>query len=441
MAKTKGKKKEVEQVVDMVEVDLGDGTILQKPDEQEIIEVDQETLKKALMGLLTKENEFLGLLYKKWEDYNREYFKGQLSYPLITIDKLSNKTLGNYTPGTDNMGIERHIRFNRNFIVLNTEERILETLRHEMIHQWQDEVLYAKPGEEPTENQKKRPKDWHNKDFKDYAQIVGIPAKGAQCYGNIAKMPEPQSYNRKFICRCVASNGHRITVWCTRQIHAVCMVCDTPYIEVPKGGKVIQVTQSHVEKPGEDAIEKNMRASYRYFEKFKSKDEKEFFIEEHKGTSTEPITEAQEGTYQKGHNAYKEGYTHWIAYNTAEVVPDEVNNEEVKEIEQEQEKQASEEKPKAPKKPKGTKKVKTEEPKTPKKPKAKIVAVEVKNQRLRSHDNPEDIITLYRELGSMKAVAEHFGKTPATITYQAKRHQIDFNKGVYVRDGELITVE
>ena len=40
------------------------------------------------------------------------------------------------------MGLTNHIRFNRDFIALNTEERILETLRHEMIHQWQDEVYY-----------------------------------------------------------------------------------------------------------------------------------------------------------------------------------------------------------------------------------------------------------------------------------------------------------
>src|SRR5690606_28696919 len=89
-----------------------------------------------------KENDFLAFLYKKWEEYNAQYFFGELSYPLITFEKMYNRTLGNYTYGEDSLGIKNHIRFNRNFISLNTEERILETLRHEMIHQWQDEILY-----------------------------------------------------------------------------------------------------------------------------------------------------------------------------------------------------------------------------------------------------------------------------------------------------------
>jgi hypothetical protein len=49
---------------------------------------------------------------------------------------------------------------------------ITNTLKHEMIHQWQHEVLYAPP------HGKKPPKGWHNKDFKAKAEVIGIPCVG-----------------------------------------------------------------------------------------------------------------------------------------------------------------------------------------------------------------------------------------------------------------------
>lgn len=445
--------------------DLGNGLAVQVQKEQEIIEVDQNTLKKALKSLLTKENDFLGMLYAKWEEYNEEFFFGQLSYPLMTIEKLNNRTLGNYTHGEDQMGITNHIRFNRNFISLNTEERILETLRHEMIHQWQDEVLYYSEGAKKAKDikyyiinedgekivvetrQKKRPKDWHNKDFKEFAKVVGIPARGDKCYGNPAKMPEPQSYNRKFVCACIASNGYPLTIWSTRAVHARCKICGKDYQEIKKGGKVIRVEQSHVEKPGEDAVEIAHKSKYTYFKRFESKELKDEFVEHYNETEEFPMTDMVEGVYQKNHNKYKEGFTHWVAYNTAEVNPDKLTNKEVKvEVPKKKEqkpapkkkpsKKASEEpKTKKPKAPKKTAKkeepkepeAKTEEPKEKEPMPADVIKLETGNKE-RSYKNADDLIDLYREFGSIKGIAEFFGIAPGTIIYNAKKLGVDFKK-------------
>lgn len=433
--------------------------IIEKPDEQEIEEVDLNNVKKALQSLLTHQNDMLKALYQKHAEYNEKYFHGTLSHPLITIDKLNNRTLGNYTHGADEMGITNHIRFNRHFIALNDDKRIFETLVHEMIHQWQDEILYASEGNknktikvpdcEKTGSDsytwngewkeikpKKRPKDWHNRDFKEMAVVVNIPAKGDKCYGNRAKMPEPKSYNRKFICNCVASNGHPVTVWCTRKIFATCNVCGSEYIEVPKGGNVIRVKQSHVEKPGEDAIRIQMKDKYTHFEKFTSKDEKDAFMDDTTNIVEEPISELQEGVYQKNHNAYKEGFRYWVAYNTTkEVDPDPIRKEDVEDIEKAKKKKKASEDGKSKAKGRKQTTMKVEKPKAKT---GKIVKTEKKD---RSHKNPVDIIELYKEHGTIKAVAEAVGKTPATIIYQKKKFKIDFDKGVYVNDeGQEVTV-
>lgn len=291
---------------------IGNGFAIEAPEEQEFIEVDQVGVKMALKALIANERPFLDFLYKKWEEFNEKYFGGQLTYPLITIEKMSNRTLGSYAPVTESMGISNHIRLNRSFVALNSEERVLETLLHEMIHQWQDEVLYAKNGEKPKKGQKKRPKDWHNKDFKDMAEKVGIPAIGDRCYGSPARMPEPKSYNRKFVCRCVASNGYPLTIWSTRQVDAVCRICKSSFIEVPKGGKVIRVKSSHIEPEGVDMVEESMRTRYDYFKKFKSKEERDDFVDSY----TLIIDDRYEtGVYQRNHNGFKQGFTHWIAFS------------------------------------------------------------------------------------------------------------------------------
>jgi predicted SprT family Zn-dependent metalloprotease len=229
---------------------------------------------------------------------------------------MSNKTLGKYNSGHDTIGLTNHIYFNRNFIALNTGTRILETLRHEMIHQYQDEVMYEKTDNEGKliHGGQKRPKDWHNGDFRDFAKKVDIPAIGKHCTGSPANMPEAKSYNRKFRCGCMASNGHPLTIWSTREVDAVCNVCGEPFEEVKKSGGTIAVVLSDIEKGGQDAVEAKMQKEFKSFEKFQDKYELTEALEEVKSAG-----EAyKEGIYQKGHLSYTAGFRYWLAWGSIE---------------------------------------------------------------------------------------------------------------------------
>lgn len=280
--------------------------------DQPIVEVTQLEVKKALKLLQTKQNTIMDVLYKAHEDYNQRYFQGRLSVPIITIEKLSHKTLGSYMANADSAGLENHIILNRNFVALNTETRILETLKHQMIHQYQDEVIYEKHTKDGLvlHDGEKRPKAWHNKDFKNLALNIGIAAKGAKCYGSPAKMPEAKSYNRKFSCRCVASNGYPLTIWSTREIKATCQVCNSSFVEVSKAGDVIPVEASDIEGRGQDAIEIRMKVEFLNFDKFKDKRDLTSKIKELKRVGAK----YKEGIYQKGHNSYLAGYSYWVAF-------------------------------------------------------------------------------------------------------------------------------
>lgn len=469
--------------------------------EQVIVEVNQDEVKQALKALTTRENDFLSYLYDMHAEYNELYFFGQLSHPFITIEKMSNKTLGNYTHGQDAMGITNHIRFNRNFIALNQGEnnedptRILETLRHEMIHQWQDEVLYMREGIAAKQvslpvgfgsfldkntpsiikraksgapigdmmDQKPRPKEWHNRDFKEYAVVVDIPAKGDKCYGNPANMPEGKSYNRKFTCACIASNDAPLTIWSTREVKAHCIVCDQDFIEQKKEtGGTIQVVQSHVEAPGEDAIEKKMRnKGYAHFDKFDNKKKRDAFVEELYTASGKEALEAEQGFYLKGNNAYKEGFTHWVAYNEEkpkakkDALPKKkpaAKKPEVKPVPSEEpvvvaappvdtpaKKLDTKEKPKArpAKKPKTPKPVAVEpvvetpvEAPEKEEPMKTDNVIQLPTNEPKTHTSAEDLLAVYKETGSIKGVAEYFGMTPSNIIYHAKKRGVDFKKGV-----------
>lgn len=95
----------------------------------------QTEAKTSLKNLLVTEDAVISFLCQNHDEFNRQHFEGKLSVPLITIEKLNNKTLGCYNARKNQLYLKNHIKFNTNFIKLNTEERIIETLLHEMIHQ------------------------------------------------------------------------------------------------------------------------------------------------------------------------------------------------------------------------------------------------------------------------------------------------------------------
>jgi hypothetical protein len=436
--------------------------------EQPIISVTQEEAKIALKSLLSTSNEKIALYYRMHEQYNKEFFDNKLSTPVITIDKLNNRTLGNYTAGQDRMALTNHIRCNHNFVALNTEERVLETLRHEMIHQWQDEVLYIEQGSDKAREidlpsldeegsvifnegmQKKRVKEWHNADFKLMAKWVGIPAIGAKCYGNEAKMPDPVSYNKKFVCGCVASNMYPLTIYSTRPINAICQDClaaNPPrsgvFREVEKqlfkSGKTIEVSVSHIEKPGQDAVMDAMLQSHTHFERFKKKGEKDDFVERLKEGEIEeqPVSDMKEGVYQKNHNMYGVDYRYWIAYSTSptedKMSPDELR----KAVEGVTKMKGGKKKP-------DPKPTATPAAEDGKKTRGKIVkfpnagdtpaAPPAPKEREYSVDNPQDILDLYDELRTTRKVAEKLGIGQSTLSGKAKKMGIDWNELTFNKD-------
>lgn len=426
--------------------------------EQEIIEVSQDELKKALKVLLTQQNDVLASLYEKHAEYNKEFFEGKLSLPIITIEKMNNRTLGNYTYAGHTLKLENHIKLNVNFVALNPMERVLETLKHEMIHQWQDEVLYAKPGEEPKEGQKKFPKERHNKDFKDMAEKVGIRADGTKCTGNPANMPEPKSYNRKFICGCEASNGYPLTIWSTREVHAECTMCGNMFVEVLKKdpkAETIEIKLSHVEKLNEDAVYEASKDKYKNFKRFETKNLKEAYIEDLPDELGEHVlTELEQGAYQKNHNAYKWGYRYWVAFNTDEIVPDAIltvhddthvelpKAEEPDEVEPMPEPKKKKERKKITPKPDNVVKFPVKEPKadvTGDEAMELLYPSEVEppdaqndpQERVWNVNNPQDLIDAYKLTGTQRKAAELMGVAQSSFSNHGKKFKIDWAAGTF----------
>jgi hypothetical protein len=315
-------------------------------------------------------------------------------------------------------------------------------------------------------DQKSRPKEWHNRDFKEYAVVVDIPAKGDKCHGNPANMPEGKSYNRKFSCECIASNGFPLTIWSTRDVFATCNVCKKPFVEEEKKtGGTVQVVQSHIELPGEDAVEIKMgKKGYAHFDKFPSKKERDAFIDVLYAANGEEALEAEQGFYLKGNNAYKEGFTHWVAYSgekpkakesksatlpkkkaepkkpevkptpseaPIEVIVPPVDTPTKKPDTKEKPKARPARKPKAPKsapvEPKVEAPVETPKKEKPMEPANNVVEFPAAK---RDHTNPEHLLAAYKETGSIKGVAEAFGMTSPNVIYWAKKLGVDFKKGV-----------
>ena len=290
-----------------------------KDDTADVVEVSQDEVKKALKALLIKRKDILATLYRAHEEINQEHFGGGLSLPLITIERMNNRTLANYTrTGANRIGVDNHIRFNENFVALNPIERVILTLTHESIHQLQDEVLYK--------DMPKKPRNWHNVDFKKKAEEIGLPCEGKRMSTGPCQMPSAKSYNRKFACSCVASNGYPLTIWSTRAVDATCNICGQEFIELRKAtpsGVTIPVVASHVEKPKgkEDAVELMAKNVFKLevFKRFKTREEMDEYLDKIMDGNASIMDRKiiDHGVYQKNHHMYGKGWRYWVAYNEA----------------------------------------------------------------------------------------------------------------------------
>jgi hypothetical protein len=89
---------------------------------------DQDELKRQL------QNQWNRQLYRWWDSYNREYLAEALRKPLIQTGK-SEQQLGSWNPE------RRTLTISQVHIMENPWPSVMHTLRHEMAHQYVDEVL------------------------------------------------------------------------------------------------------------------------------------------------------------------------------------------------------------------------------------------------------------------------------------------------------------
>lgn len=104
-------------------------------------------------------------LYSWYDLFNKEFFESGLGVAVLSFDTVRINTLGHYVIGRNGIGIEHNI--NLNFLHLDCEKwRLLRTLLHEMIHQYQ--IAFGLKDRTCQGN-------YHNKAFRAKAISLGIP--------------------------------------------------------------------------------------------------------------------------------------------------------------------------------------------------------------------------------------------------------------------------
>jgi hypothetical protein len=94
-------------------------------------------------GVTHPEDAALALQLGEWHArYNREYFGGALRPLTVRVSRRMRARLGHYTPA-NRAGDPAEIAISRRHLRRNGWAEALQTLLHEMVHQWQDEIGLA----------------------------------------------------------------------------------------------------------------------------------------------------------------------------------------------------------------------------------------------------------------------------------------------------------
>ncbi len=106
-------------------------------------------------------------VFHTWADRFNTHFGLGLTTPAIGIDQLSASVAGTYRPA-NGFGIDDEVVINLRHIRRGPVSDVLDTLLHEMLHQWQQH--HGQPGAN----------GYHNEEFQAKARELGIPcdAKG-----------------------------------------------------------------------------------------------------------------------------------------------------------------------------------------------------------------------------------------------------------------------
>jgi hypothetical protein len=86
-----------------------------------------------------EDQQFVALLSAAHARLNAERFRGALKPVSIRVSRRMVRRLGHYAPGAPMLGRSPEIAVSARHLRRDGEARVLETLLHEMVHQWQHE--------------------------------------------------------------------------------------------------------------------------------------------------------------------------------------------------------------------------------------------------------------------------------------------------------------
>ena len=120
-----------------------------------------DSLKEFATATDWKYSEFVAWLHR-WAGLLNDRLQLKLETPAIRVDRIRARAIGSYLNGHNGFGLEHEITFNTRYLNKHDPADCLDTLLHELIHEWQ--YLHGTPGKW----------NYHNKEFRDKARSFGL---------------------------------------------------------------------------------------------------------------------------------------------------------------------------------------------------------------------------------------------------------------------------
>ena len=178
--------------------------------------------------------------------FNKEFFAGQLPPAAVSLEADDIRRMGWYLLKRDGLALSYRINLNTKYLASGDQVEILDTLLHEIIHQWEHIGGHTGGGR------------YHTKKFRDKAEDLGIPTdRYGRSLGRVpggrflallekygvhlsippilavpasSSPPKPKSTITPWACACTR-------VWVARQteLNAVCGKCNGRFARVGSG--------------------------------------------------------------------------------------------------------------------------------------------------------------------------------------------------------------
>lgn len=170
----------------------------------------------------------------EWVERFNEEFKLGIDTPAIRIERVRATRLGSYRDGRNGHGLNHEITLNTRHLRTASVSDILDTLLHELLHEWQD--LHGKPGKH----------NYHNRQFIEKAASYGLLVdKHGHSLGvtpgpftellakyvvDTIPLPKPaepilkpaaETKMKKWVCEC----EHPTIIRAATQVEALCLRC------------------------------------------------------------------------------------------------------------------------------------------------------------------------------------------------------------------------